>query len=104
LLDPAHAEFCRIGEEAGMSAPRYEILTVQDFANVPEDRREICLREFAVWLGLVVGVKKLMRGVPLKLPEAFVWVDDDKHEATIGISAGGEHIHIASGVMRGFGL
>lgn len=82
-------------------APRYEILTVHDFAKVPQDRREICLKEFSVWLELVDAVIAVMEGIPIKPPAAFVWVDEDKHEATVGIAGGGQHIHVASGVMRG---
>lgn len=80
--------------------PSYEIRSVHDFARVPRDRRDTCLREFRIWLELVDAVQEMMLFKPLK---SFIWIDDDKHEATIGISAGGQDIPIASGIMKGFG-
>jgi hypothetical protein len=70
-----------------MSAPRYEIRTVSDFLNVPEDRRPLCLKEFAVWVELVANLKSMFDGIPFTedFSEKFVWVDDGKGTATIAI-------------------
>jgi hypothetical protein len=87
---------------ADADPPRYEIRSVHDFARIPEDRRAVCLKEFEIWIGMVEATQKVMHDIPVRIPEAFVWIDDGKHEATIGISAKGQHIHVASGVMRGF--
>lgn len=75
-----------------MSAPRYEIRTVSDFLNVPEGRRDVCLREFAVWLDLVKNLKAMFDGIAFAEDPAgkFIWVDDDKGTATIAIKAGDE--------------
>ena len=84
-------------------APVYRIKTVHDFAKVPDDRRELCLREFAVWLQMLDATKGLLRGIPVKWPREFVWADDDKHSVTIAVHAGDETIPIVHGRMKGFG-
>lgn len=86
-----------------MTNTKYEIRTVHDFSKVPEASREVCLREFLVWLRITDRVlHAMMVGIPIQPPDAFVWIDDDKHEVTIGITDGQQTIHVASGVMRGF--
>jgi hypothetical protein len=76
-----------------VSAPEYELRTVQDFLKVPEDRRALCLHEFGQWLEMAARVE-LLRGLldaaGAKLTndpfEAFCWVDDDKGEARFGFT------------------
>ncbi len=77
-----------------MNAPRYEIRTVADFLNVPEDRREVCIREFGVWLELVGNLKVMFEGIEFAEDPAgkFIWVDDDKGTATVAIKAGEETV------------
>ncbi len=82
--------------------PRYDIRTVHDFANVPAASREICLREFLVWLEMVDAVTGMMHSIPVRAPEAYVWIDDGKHEASISVTDGVQTIFVADGVMRGF--
>lgn len=69
---------------------RYEIRSVQDFMLVPEYRRALCLREFEIWIGMMEDIKKLMADVPVRLPDAYVWIDDGKHQATIRFSGSAE--------------
>jgi hypothetical protein len=83
-------------------SPRYTIRTVHDFAMVPVESRETCLREFMLWLEMVDALKGMMQGIPVQLPEAFLWIDDGKHEVSIIITNGEQTIDVASGVMRGF--
>lgn len=84
------------------AALEYHITSVTDFLQVPEERRTVCLREFGVWLSIGEATTALMDGIPVEWPSTFVWVDDDKHEATVGILTGEEHIEIAKGRMREF--
>lgn len=85
-----------------MLPPRYEIRTVHDFANVPAASRETCLREFLVWLGMVDAIKTASLAIAVHAPEAYVWIDDGKHKASVSITNGVQSVHVASGVMRGF--
>jgi hypothetical protein len=75
-----------------MSAPRYEIRTVADFLSVPEDRRALCIKEFAIWVEMVANLKAMFDGIEfVEDPAAnFIWVDDDKGTATIAVTAGEE--------------
>lgn len=79
----------------------YHIETVHDFFKVPEDRRELCLREFLVWLSMVDAVQNLLNGIDAGIAD-FHWIDDDEHTAIVRVIAGDERIEIASGVMKGF--
>lgn len=83
-------------------AKGYRIKTVHDFLIVPEDRRAVCLREFGVWLGLCTALLGVMDGIPVGMPDAFVWIDDDLHTATISVVSGTHRIVVASGRMAEF--
>lgn len=57
----------------------YEIRTVKDFLTVPQERWDVCLGEFSIWLG-IVGFGRVLEehglAVPLPQNETFVWHDD----------------------------
>lgn len=86
-------------------APKYTIRTIGDFLKVPEDRRELCLREFRVFLDLVQHSSAFLAGVgaPVKPVDAFVWIDDGLHTAKVSVQAGEQTIVLAAGRMKGFG-
>lgn len=86
------------------AAPKtYHITSVLDFLQVPACRREICLREFSVWLGLVENAKVIIgRVAEVKAPECFGWIDDDLHHAAVIVWDGKESTTLISGTMRGF--
>jgi hypothetical protein len=74
-----------------MEPKHYTIRTVQDFLNVPEDRRALCLSEFGIWLEHVEAMKPLVDMIPDGMLKndpfaAFNWIDDDKGECTISVS------------------
>jgi hypothetical protein len=62
-------------------------VTVADFAKVPEDRLDLCLREFRVWLKIRRAVDDANSIVPdmvkMRLPDVFKWVNDDLGVADI---------------------
>jgi len=78
----------------------YHISTIHDFAKVPEDRRDVCLHEFRVFVDLVEATQKLL-GDLVEAPMEFLWVDDDQHTATVLVEGEGERIEVASGRMKG---
>lgn len=80
----------------------YHIATVHDFFKVPEDRRELCLREFLVWLRMVEAVQRLLSGLETEPVADFHWIDDDEHTAIVRVATGDECIEVANGVMKGF--
>lgn len=80
----------------------YHIVTVHDFFKVPEDRREICLREFLVWMAMVEATECLLSGLETEPVADFHWIDDDEHTAVVSVTAGDERIEIVNGVMKGF--
>lgn len=83
--------------------PTYRIKNVLDFAAVPSDRRDICLKEFKVWLAMNVGGRSLLSGLPVKWPDEFVWIDDDKNTVSMSVSTPtGERIPLASCVIKEF--
>lgn len=66
--------------------PQYDIRTVQDFLQVPEPRRAICLKEFATWLKIHDAVVTLL--TPPEHPNAvqwtyFRWIDDGERNVSI---------------------
>ncbi len=85
-------------------APRYSIASVRDFAQVPEGRLDDCLKEFAVWVEMSRSLDVILAGIPVKWPDVFVWVDDDRHHIDVKIRStdGSVTIPVASGTMRGF--
>jgi len=83
-------------------APRYTIRTVWDFAEVPDDRRAECLAEFLVWLRYCEMTKRVLKGLPVRMPKDFIWIDDGLHRIDGTISDGKTTIPFVSGVMRGF--
>jgi hypothetical protein len=74
----------------GATHQTYEIRTVADFFQVPEDRRRICLREFNAWLMLKEQVTSLLCAASASLDadlkpsdlrwetDVFRWNDDGK--------------------------
>lgn len=78
-----------------MSSPTYEIVTVNDFLAVPEDRIGECLEEFAHAIdlhrrtgALIVAVAESQGHVllygSLAMP-SFTWIDDGLKNCTIQI-------------------
>lgn len=84
---------------------RYTIRTVTDFMAVPSDRREICIREFASWCMCMDALIVLTDAAGQKgtIPDAYEWIDDDKHTMTAVIECGDEQIVVAHGVIAEFG-
>lgn len=86
-----------------MTGEIYSIKTVNDFRKVPSKRREICVREFVVWLATIDAMTALAKGIKFKEP-IFTWIDDDKHTIKAGfITSDGQRTPMVSGVMKGFG-
>lgn len=85
-------------------ASTYTIRKIADFLKVPEDRRELCLREFHVFLDMVQHSSAFLAGVeaPVKPVDAFVWVDDDLHTAKVTVEFGDDRVTLISGKMKGF--
>ncbi len=70
----------------------YKIREVQDFLNVPEDRLEVCLSEFAVFIGTMRDLERTVNSLaeltgedPQMTEVTFEWIDDGKKERTIKI-------------------
>lgn len=68
----------------------YKIREVQDFLNVPEDRLEVCLGEFAVFIGMLRNLERKVNSLaeltgedPQMTEVTFEWIDDGKKERTI---------------------
>jgi hypothetical protein len=72
---------------------RYEINTVHDFLNVPEERISACLEEFKEWLNIMRATKltvEMMKGFSEKTKDLpldkllkmgpYMWIDDGKKE------------------------
>lgn len=77
-----------------MTSPlTYEIRSVHDFLTVPIDRLVDCLHEFPVWLATMAAIRATM-GDLVKLPQAFIWIDDGKrtYQASFVNAETGEHI------------
>ncbi len=86
-----------------MGGETYTIRSVVDFLTVPEDRRDTCLREFAVWLSLLENGRILLGEEHVKFPDAFGWIDDGLHEAVLAVETpDGEQHEIVRGRMKGF--
>lgn len=85
-----------------MTGEIYQIRTVEDFLSVPPERRELCAREFVVWLAAIEAMLALAEGMKFK-PAIFEWIDDDKHTIKARFfTPDGEEIPVVSGVMKGF--
>ncbi len=63
-----------------MQAERYEIRTLQDFARIPSDRLEACLRDFQY----AIELHKLAYGSEAANVEVISldWADDGNHSVT----------------------
>ena len=80
--------------------PTYSIRTVEDFAKVPPDRRDICLQEFAVWLNMRDALAGLLEGIPGDTGSEFEWVDDHHHHhCAVVLTEGEEETILASGTI-----
>ena len=85
-----------------MTHPTHTIRTVHDFLKVPASSRAVCLLEFGHWLETMGKIATMMDGIPVRLPDAYVWIDDGLHTASVTITDGERVINVADGVMRGF--
>ena len=68
----------------------YVLRTVLDFAQVPPERRDICLEEFGVFLALNDAVTAIAEsnGVTpedMGLLNQFTWIDDGKRDMTVRV-------------------
>lgn len=93
-------------ETRGGRAPAtYEIVTVRDFLNVPEDRIGACLEDFGKflrvaphWAALLKHASDAINGpgvVDFVVGERFTWVDDDDHNMSLGVlTPDGEAIEV----------
>lgn len=84
----------------------YEIRNVWDFAKVPDERLDLCLKEFGVAVRMARASIELLDAVademgvatdvrPLfGLTETFEWIDDDKGIATMRIHGHEEAMEI----------
>ena len=77
-----------------MSAPEYEIININDFLKVPEDRVDACLKEFRTFIALMRAHGDLTKslgefiGVDAGIEcKRFVWVDDDLGNVEINMIA-----------------
>lgn len=61
----------------------YRIESVADFALIPADRRDACLADFRVFLGVSEAARTILgvEGVKV-IGEVFDWTDDGKSEIT----------------------
>lgn len=65
-------------------APKtYTIATPLDFLTIPAHRREIALSEFRNWLQMRVQIAPLIEMGLVKVPDEYVWVDDDLGEGRV---------------------
>ncbi len=82
-----------------MSAPTYEIRTLGDFANVPDDRLDDCLAEFATAVRFQRATGDILNALAREqIPAltgaafnvfpsgAFVWIDDGENHADISVT------------------
>ncbi|MFH5947506.1 hypothetical protein [Roseomonas xinghualingensis] len=91
-----------------MAGETYEIRTVADFWNVPEDRLDLCYREFGQWLKLHLAMRILQAGMAEAFPgvemktddTCFRWIDDDKGEAILDFKNAPDGEIIASQVLN----
>ena len=58
----------------------YLISHVSDFLKVPKEKRSKCLKEFTEYLSLMSAFSAI--GMEF---DSFIWVDDDKNNATVRI-------------------
>ena len=63
-------------------APTYPINTIHDFATVPEDRLDDCLRDFRLFLRMMRPLSDLLG---TQFVPAFTWVDDGEKNVRITI-------------------
>lgn len=83
-------------------APTYRIGTVLDFLQVPEDRRDVCVKEFLCWLDIAENLPKMMEGILINGPAEYIWIDDGLHMATAAITDGTHKVMVVSGRIKGF--
>jgi len=76
-----------------MSEPNtYQIVTMKDvFDKVPTDSIRACMNELAKGMTCVKSLGELS-GATMNWPESIDWVDDDKGEIDVCVSAGGEPV------------
>ncbi len=65
----------------------YEIRTVKDFFKVPAERRELCVSEFLMWMGMCDGAAALLGGLVDPVRTVFTWIDDDAGKVHVRIVA-----------------
>jgi len=69
-----------IDQTEGNDAPRYVIASVSDFFNVPPERRDECLHDFAMWLDIVGSIGDAFGGMVTAPRNQFMWIDDGDHD------------------------
>ena len=85
-------------------APRYEIKAITDLFNVPDDRREACLKDLALWLAMAEPMRKLLAeigGVAVFPVQSFIWLDDGKHDAHVSVRVRGTEEEVLNVVIPG---
>lgn len=71
---------------------RYEIRTVADFYQVPDESLEACLADFAAHLLISKAVMATARdGVRHLNPDVFMWIDDGQHNVNVTITTQVSH-------------
>lgn len=81
-----------MNEATVASGNTYEIRTVRDFLAIPSEKLESCLFDLAIWVRLVRAGEEL--GMTVEAleggcgPDAFGWLDDGQHIATVSIRTG----------------
>ena len=53
----------------------YEIKCLADFASLPADKLDACLRDFSYWVDLIRAANELPDGLSI-LRDGFRWIDD----------------------------
>ena len=78
----------------------FDIATVSDFNKVPAGRREACLHEFIVWLGMMDFTDAVLDKHPHKKPTSFIWTDDGEQTAELIFRASGQEISVIKGKIK----
>lgn len=68
---------------------RYEIRTLEDFVNIPAEKRDHCLHDFGLWCDVMEQANKTLKhafgGVVKPQMETFIWLDDGKHDMNVRV-------------------
>ena len=72
-----------------MKPKKYTLKTVEDFLQIPDDRLDECLREFAIALRYVRAVEAKARDADAKAKihmPYFGWIDDGKSDVYLVVT------------------